>query len=110
MFGVSECNYILVFKDLTINFNTHVTSNRVLAKYFAKIYYYVQKGHIFSHMSNLIITAKTLEQLTTFNHFLNQKKSMLEWRLLKNSCHFRTPQKDLVKRMTFDMMQREGLL
>ena len=74
LFGVFECKFIVVFKAQTINFTTHMTSNKVLADLFAKIFYFVQKGHIFSHISNLIITVKTLKQFTTYNHFLNQER------------------------------------
>ena len=110
LFAVFECKFILVFKDLTINSNAHITSNKVLAKLFAKIYYDVQKRHLFSHTSNLTLTAKPLEQPTTYNQFLNQKKLMLKWRLLKISCHFRTPHKDLVQRTTFGMMHKRRIL
>ena len=47
----------------------------------SKIKYFEKQGHIFSHKSEMNITLISELRIMTYEHYLQQPKAMLEWKL-----------------------------
>ena len=79
------CKWKLHFSDTIVNVTT--TRFSWVGGYFlrefvlSKIKYYERRGHKFSHISEMNITFISDLMDMTYKHYLQQPKSMLEWKL-----------------------------
>ena len=80
------CKRKLHFSDTTVNVESN-TWYSVSAGYYlkdsvlSKMKYFERQGHKFSHISEMNITFISNLRNMTYEHYLQQPKSMLEWKL-----------------------------
>ena len=80
------CKWKLHFSDTIVSVKSNMWYN-VSASYYlrnfllSKIKYFERYGHKFSHISEMNITFISDLRIMTYEHYLTQRKSMLEWKL-----------------------------
>ena len=81
-------DFEILFGDLAYNFKFKKMYN--IHRYYSlrpylitKIKYFTIYGHKFSHISEMNFTFKTNHNNITYEYYLKQRKSMLEWRLIE---------------------------
>ena len=89
--GNITCKFLLNFDSASVNYNTNLMSTHqcyripvIFNGLFIEINKYIRRGYNFVDISHLTIKIKTTIGAMTKSNYLKQKKSMLEWTLLKN--------------------------
>ena len=83
------CKWKLHFSDIIINvesnrlYNIHRPSWNLRSYLISKIEYLENKGHKFSHISEMNIVFISNLRNMTYRHYLQIPKSMLEWTMIK---------------------------
>ena len=84
-FHLIICNFQLNFTDTIVSVKSNTWSNLStdfhLRNLLSKIKYYEKRGHKFSQISEMNITFVTDLRNMTYEHYLHQPKSMMEWKL-----------------------------
>ena len=81
------CKWELHFSDTVNNtksdrlYNIHRPGWNLRRNIMSQIEFFESNGHKFSHISEMNITFITDLRNMTYEHYLNQPKSMLEWKL-----------------------------
>ena len=92
--------YILMFNDLTYN-SIFIRIFIIQSSYYLKQYlitkreYFMRYGHNFSHISDKNFTFITNPNNMTYETYLTQPKSILEWRIIDKLARTSNPTKAL---------------
>ena len=89
------CKWKLHFSDTIVSVKCNTWYSISVGYYLrnsliSKIKYFERYGRKFSHISEMIITFLSDLRNMTYEHYLNQPKSMLEWKL--NSISAKNPE------------------
>ena len=85
-FYIIICKWKLHFSDTIVSFKSDTWMGKSDDFYLgdfvlSKTKYFERRGHKFSHLSERNITFITDLRNMTYEHYLNQKKSMFQWKL-----------------------------